>query len=371
MGKRGSVTQGEIAIRAKKSITTVSRALSRNATVAEKVDKKTRAEIFAIAEELGYSQKYPGSAEVQMRTVGVLVPSVRDPFWTSVIEGILELAAQLNWNVVVTFSNNSPELELKLIQNLHYQNVAGVIIAASREEWTHLKALEEIHIPVAMINFQANMKDLPERFVKVDVDDRLAAKNGVSELIKLGHKKIGYLGLMIRPRSNYRRFLGYKDAMENEGLPIDDNLIIMDDQVSSDMEIAIEFGKKNAPILYERGITALFCYNDLVAVGALQGLSARDIAIPEQCSILGFDGIEAAGYVSPTITTIRQPRPELGQVAFLRLVQKIEGDKEETSLMKDAIHERYRAATVLGYNHENNSFLPRISWAGSTAKIKS
>ena len=223
-----------------------------------------------------------------------------------------------------------------------------------------------------MINPQNEFPDESEgpEYVSVGVDNQEGARRAVRHLIQLRHKKIGYLGLGIRPKSNKQRRDGYLRAMQEAQIDVDrQNWILEDDRDSHDMEIAVQFGRENAPKLYDAGVTAILCYNDLVAIGASQGMQDRGISVPDQCSVMGFDDIEPLGYVNPRITTMRQPRFELGQIAMLRLLEKLDGDNEviQTMVMNALIQMKSRPN--VRFDQDKNIFLPTLKEGGSTKRL--
>lgn len=367
------VTYRQIAKEAGVTESTVSRALSDDPAIRNKISEDQRESIRKIATDLGYTSQRSRVQKVRVHTVGVVVTSIADMFWARVVEGAEHVAAAVGWNMVLTFSHNDPYVERRALHNLFIKHqVAGAIVAGSRGTLERFQSLRVENLKLVMINPQYEYP--PEQggitYVSVGVDNEEGARQAVNHLIQLGHKKIGYLGLGIRPKSNRQRKAGYLKALEHAGLKQEsmDCWIIEDTRDSHDMEIAVRFGREQAPRLHEAGVTAILCYNDLVAIGASQGLQDAKIAVPGECSVMGFDDIEPLGYVNPRITTMRQPRFELGQIAMLRLLEKLDGENEVIKTMMVNALIQLKSRTDVEFDPENNIFLPTLKEGESTIR---
>jgi LacI family transcriptional regulator/LacI family repressor for deo operon, udp, cdd, tsx, nupC, and nupG len=150
----------------------------------------------------------------------------------------------------------------------------------------------------------------------VAFDERAGAQLAVEHLLALGHQRIGYLGLGNRQRSNRLRLAGYQDALDDASLapePARTRIV-----PEAEMQTLSDTGAGEAYLdaFIDAGATAVFCYNDRVAIGALLACRRAHIAVPEALSLVGFDDIEAAQWVSPPLTTVRQPRRQMGRLAM-------------------------------------------------------
>jgi len=178
-------------------------------------------------------------------------------------------------------------------------------------------------LPLVLVNSAASR--LGAGLHSVAVDDRGGARMAVEHLLSLGHRRIGYLGAASRAASNLRRRRGYLDALAAVGLTPDAALVVDADALDAEPDADFSAGRALAPLLLERGASALFCYNDMIAVGALRACRDRRVQVPEQCSIVGFDDVALSRYCDPELTTVRQPRTLLGETAMRLLLDRLSG----------------------------------------------
>ena len=155
----------------------------------------------------------------------------------------------------------------------------------------------------------------------VTVDDLRSARLAVDHLIGLGHRRIGYIDITARPKSSRYRLRGYCEALEAVGIALDLALVF----TSSQAEDPARHGQAGLESLLAAGATAVFCYNDTTAIGVLAACYQRGLAVPRDLSVIGFDDIDIAAYTIPSLTTIRQPRFELGQRAMHMMLDVLEG----------------------------------------------
>ncbi len=301
MSKRRISIQ-DIARKAGVSHTTVSRALRDNPLISLKV----REEIKQLAKEMSY---VPNSVAQSLQnqttnTIGVVVTSIADPFFAEVVEGIEQVAKSVGLSVLLTASHRDVKQEIAAIDNFHRRRVDGILIADSHLSQQQTALISQIAVPTVLINSKA--EGINNIFHFVEIDDRLGGKLAVEHLIELGHTAIGYIGASSRYRSNQQRLEGYQLAFAEASLPQLSQWIV----TSNAEDVAI--GQQMLPQLLKAGVTAIFCYNDMVAVGALLACQELGIVVPKDLSLVGFDGIALARYVTPPLTTVRQPMLEIG-----------------------------------------------------------
>ncbi len=309
---RGRVSIKDIAQTAGVSHPTVSRALNNSPLINE----ETRARIKAIALEMGYIPNAVARSLKAQRsgTMGLVVTSLTDPFFSEVMAGVDEVASEAGLSMFVTASHNDPEREMEVIETFHRRRVEGIIVAASRLSSRYHQRLERIQVPIVLIN--QHTEDTQPRFHSVAFDEQAGAKLAAEHLLSLGHRRIGYLGLGNRQRSNRLRLAGYREALREAGIDADPAwaLVVPEDEIQERGDN--EVGESSCPSLLNGGVTAVLCYNDRVAIGALEACRNHGLAVPRTVSIVGFDDVELARWVSPTLTTIRQPRLQMGCVAM-------------------------------------------------------
>lgn len=307
--KRGQASIKDIAREAGVSHPTVSRALNDSPLVSPETKRRIR----GIAREMGYMPNAVARSLLQNRTntVGLIVTSISDPFLGEVAHGIEEVARPAGLSVFLSSSYNEPEEELRIVETFHRRRVDGIIVASSRFAGSYAHELARVDVPVVLVSSQVD--EAHERLHGVTVDDHGGAASAVEHLLALGHRRIGYLGVANRPRSNSRRREGYlaalRTAPEAEGR---DGALVATDEGNAETA-DVEVGRRLAGTLLDRNVTAFFCYNDMVALGALLALRERGVPVPGACSIVGFDDVELARYLAPPLTTVSQPKRELGR----------------------------------------------------------
>ena len=205
-----------------------------------------------------------------------------------------------------------------MVESLHRRRVDAIIVTSSRVGTLYRSQLDQIQVPIVLINNQEEGDYL--HFVAVD--DIQGAQLAVEHLITLGHRRIGYVGAPNRPKSNRRRLDGYQAALEQAGLKPDPALILCPPAGSD-----IERGAAVLEPFLKAGATAVFCYNDLTAISLLKACYNYGLTLPQDLSIVGFDDIEMALYVTPALTTIHQPRLRLGQGAIQMVLDLLNGEE--------------------------------------------
>lgn len=339
---RRSVSIQDIAQAAGVSHATVSRALRDNPLISAEV----RRNIQRLAQEMGYTPNAVAQSLKDRRsnTIGLVVTSIADPFYGRVVRGVDEVARQAGMDVFLGVSYNEAEQELAVINSFHRRRVDGIITASSRLTDEHINQLQRIGVPVVMINRQSE-KNLAE-FRSVQVDSYGGARQAMAHLLGLNHTAIAYLGATNRPQSNQQRMQGYCDALQNAGIASKDGWIqeappqrrSYSDDVADGQNLMLE--------ALRAGVTAAFCYNDMYAVGALMTCRELGLHVPGQVSIVGFDDVELAQYVTPPLTTVHQPKLRLGQLAMEMLLSLIEDQPVEDQLVPVDLVARCSTASV-------------------------
>ncbi len=316
------VTIKDIARAAGVSHTTVSRALNDHPAISP----KTTARIQELAEQMGYTPSAVAQSLLSQRTytIGVVVTSIADPFVTRVVEGIEKVARQAGYSVFLATSHNDPEQELEIVRTLHRRRVDAIIVAASRVGNLYSAELDQIRVPIVLVN---NQED-GEYLHSVATDDTQGAWLAVEHLLALGHRRIGYVSAPNRPKSNRRRLDGYEMALDQAGITYDPSWV-----VDSSIDDDVARGRASLDSLLATDVTAVFCYNDLTAIGLLIACREQGISIPQQLSVIGFDNIEPGFYVSPPLTTIRQTRLNMGQLAMVMTLDLLNGEEVQDQVL--------------------------------------
>ena len=295
---------------------TVSRALAGSSLVSA----ETRARIRAAAQELGYPLfDAPTTEKESERQVLVALRDIANPFFSDVVSGIAEVAQDAGCGVLIGNTFSRPDVERRLAANFLSGAVAGLIIQTGHlpRELEHLRDLKRRAIAVAVPIEEAGL-------TTVGIDEFAAAKEAVSYLIALGHRDIGHIAGPPAP-TNASRQRGYRAAMSEAGLELDPARIVPG-------ENTMRSGQEAAMVLLSRlpMPTAIFCANDEMAIGAITVCKQKGLRVPEDVSIVGFDDVEIAEFYDPPLTTVRQPRRELGRRAMIELMALLDDERVET-----------------------------------------
>jgi DNA-binding LacI/PurR family transcriptional regulator len=301
---------------------TVSRALHNSPLI----NANTKERIREIARKTGYVPNEVARSLVQRstRTVGVVVTTIADPFIGEVVEGIERTANEHGYSVILANSHAEPDLEMKVVDGFSQRRVDGIIVAASRVGALHGKRLAGTQVPIVLINNQHRGTFAHS----VGIDNVTASAELVGHLLDLGHRRIAYIGDRLGLESDAERFSGYRVRYKEARIPIDEKLVLRGDGKA-------EEGERVAGRLLDmrEPPTAIFCYNDMTALGALRAAADRGLRVPQDVSIAGFDDLFVASYTSPPLTTVRQPKQQMGQRAMSILFELLHGGEADSSLL--------------------------------------
>jgi DNA-binding LacI/PurR family transcriptional regulator len=312
------------------SITTVSKSLKGYSDVSE----KTKKAVIELAQKLHYT---PNSFAVNLRTkesktIGLIIPTLVHDFFSNVIRGILEEAEKRDYLVIILQSNEKLEFEKKQIDLLLNKRVDGILMSLSNEtgDFEHLKSIIAHNTPLVLFDKIAKLVSCS----KVTINDKKAAYDAVSYLIKRGHKKIAHFRGSYLPQNAIDRFLGYKKALEDNGIPYDSSLVFVCDN-NTDFEDGYENAKK---VIDEHPeIDAIFAVTDLVAIGIIKYFNETGISIPKQIAVLGFSNWFMSSVISPKLSTIDQPGFEIGRRSASILFDEINLKKKNLPVIFQSI----------------------------------
>ncbi|MGN6358886.1 MAG: LacI family DNA-binding transcriptional regulator [Thermomicrobiales bacterium] len=344
--RQRAVSIEDIARMAEVSPSTVSRALRDSPLISADV----RARIQQLAREVGYTPNSIARSLQARRsnTIGLVVTSIADPFWADVLHGVELAARPAGLSVLLSAAHRDPEQEMLAIELFHQRRVDGILVADSHIGGEYAGRLARVQAPAVLINSQADGQH--DLLHSVAVDDYGGARQAVAYLLDLGHQRIGYLGSGSRPRSNRRRREGFRDALAAAGLPADDALVAVTPAGPTESEEDVAGGQALLPRVLAAGATAVLCYNDLFAVGALLACRERGLAVPADLSVVGFDDLHLARYVTPPLTTIRQPKVDLGQQAMQLLLALLNNESVQDLVVTPSLVTRASTARLEGRN---------------------
>jgi LacI family transcriptional regulator/LacI family repressor for deo operon, udp, cdd, tsx, nupC, and nupG len=320
----------DIAKAAGVSFSTVSRALNDSPLISQAV----RDHVQEIAKSMGYTPNALAQSlhSQQTNSVGLVITTIADPFFADIVHGVEERAKKAGISVFLATSNNDPEEEIRIIETFGRRRVDGVIVASSRIGPDYANRLGQIRIPVILVNAEANEEQ--NNLFSVSVNDFLGGCQAVQYLIDMGHRKIGYLGVSNRPASNKGRLDGYLATLKKNNIEVRPEWICKNDDLSPGaLSLDISIGKDLAAQIFQTDVTAIFCYCDTIAAGVFEACRKSGISIPDDISIIGFDDNTISEIMQPTLTTIHQPKQEIGEIAMNMLLDCLSGGNVENVLL--------------------------------------
>lgn len=299
----------DVARLAEVSTATVSRALANP----ERVSPEARARVMEAIAKVGY---VPNPAARTLRSqksrmVLVVLPNLGNIFFSKILRGIEETLFDAGYGMIIGDLDGSPEKEARFAAFMAGGQVDGAILLNG-----HL-----VSEPKAAIPLVALCEAIPEAAIpQIEVDNRAATEEMIRYLASLGHRAIAYV---CGPAGNVlerARFRGYRDGLEAAGLVFDPALVWPGDY-------SLEAGAQAGEGILGRAKrpTAVFCSNDEMAIGLMRTLISGGVRVPEDISVAGFDDIEFAAVVAPALTTVHQPRRELGQAGAAVLLDLLAG----------------------------------------------
>ena len=320
MSQRPSIK--DIARIAGVSPSTVSRALAES----PRVSLATRERIRAIADELAYTPSQAARSLVMGSSpiIGVISPTLSDPYIASVMKGLEEASHNAGYQRLVASTRGDAAREIEMVRMLLGHNVGGLIILSSRAQDAYRTLLAQIDVPIVFVN---SLHTGP-RVYNVATDNEYGGWLATTHLLQQGHRCIAYLAGPNQGRSQTARAAGYRRALEDAGQSFRQRLIIPGDG-------SIRAGRKalhwwlNQPQA-ERP-TAIFCYNDLSALGLLSEAYQQGVSVPDALSVMGFDNVPVTEISIPPLTTVEQHTEKLGRLAVASLLNAL-ADKPVTDI---------------------------------------
>jgi LacI family transcriptional regulator len=315
---RRRVTIDDVADLAGVSYQTVSRVINDRPDVSD----ATRERVQKIIDETGYRPSHIARslATARTATIGLVVPDISNPFFSVLARGAEQIASEREYTILLSSTAEDVSREVEVLHMLDERYVDGVIVCGFRQADELLRQALAQFKAVVLVNRRLEGKSFPA----VLVDDALGGYLVTQHLLEQGHTAVGFLTGPANSYSGKRRLDGYYKALAEVDIEPDPDWIRHCTPTYVDGETAARRFVEAHPEL-----TALFCHNDLIALGALKGCQEMDLKVPADMAIAGFDDIMMAGIVTPALTTCRVPREELGRLAVLMLLDCIER-KEKT-----------------------------------------
>ncbi|MFB9757500.1 LacI family DNA-binding transcriptional regulator [Ectobacillus funiculus] len=317
----------DVAKRANVSTATVSRVLRKP----DKVSKDTREKVLEAIKELNYQ---PNMVARQFRTketktVLVVIPDVTSPFFSEVLRGIEHIALESGYRVILGDTENNINREHEYIELLLQQQADGMILLTARMDRARLEEIAN-QFPVVLACEYIDELDVPT----VSIDNISAARKATEHFIELGHTRIAHIAGPMNVILSRDRLKGYEQAMISHQLHIEPLYI-------KEGDFSLESGYNQMLHLLELEVppTAVFVFNDLMAIGAIKAIKDKGLRVPEDIAVVGFDNIKMTSVFEPNITTIDQPKYEIGKKAMDLLLNLMNGEtlQKKKFVLKDEL----------------------------------
>ncbi len=313
----------DIALRAGVSMMTVSKSLRDE----RDVSAATKTRIKLLAQQMGYvpNSMAQGLRSQVTKLFGLVIPTITNPVYARIVLALEERAHELGYDILLAHTHGNIEREEACIRSLLARRVAGLFISPVYRLPTEARAYQEIlsrKVPTVILGPLAPFCD---QFTNVEGDDLIGSYRLTQHLLELGHRNIAFFGGPSAAPWSHERYEGYRRALHDAKLEVDDRL-------NFQAGTTIEDGAKAALQLMNESsnATAVYGVTDLVAIGCAEALVAQGVRIPQDMSIVGYGNFLLAEHYRVPLTTVRQPKFALGQAAMDAMARLMRGESVQT-----------------------------------------
>lgn len=320
----------EIAREAGVSIATVSRVMNHSASVSEKSYQK----VMAAVSKFNY---VPNGTARSLSTstsnaIGVVIPDINNPFFPMLLQGITRVADEQGYNIFLFNTDEDSNREHQVLHSMREHRLRGIIITPVSEEdgitLQSLRKFESLGIPVVLLD-----REVDSRFFdRVVTDDERGVYEAVSELIRLGHRRIAIVTGPKASRPGRERLRGYVRAMQTHGIELRPGYIREGDfKVSRAYEQTVALCRMSEPP------TAIFASNNMTTYGCLKAFNELGLRAGREISLIGFDDIDALGWLNYNVSVVNRAVPEMGERAMRLLLQRFEKERQTQVGTRDCL----------------------------------
>ena len=309
-------TMKDIARLAQVSTSTVSHVINGSRFVSDEIREK----VMRIVVELNYTPSYIArSLKVKAtKTIGLLVTATNNPFFSEVMAGVEQYCQKNQYNLIIATTGGDAKRLQQNLQTLIHKQVDGVLLMCGDSRF---QADMELTVPLPLVVMDWWFTELNAD--KILENSERGGYLATKSMVDVGHQKIGIITGNLRKSVAKNRLQGYKKALSEANIVLNPDWIV---ESHFDFEGGI-VGAQKLLSLSDRP-TAIFCCSDTIAIGAYQAIQNQGLRIPQDISIMGYDDIELARYLFPSLSTISQPKAELGRLAVETLLQRIQEPNE-------------------------------------------
>ncbi|MDR7000528.1 catabolite control protein A [Neobacillus niacini] len=314
-----NITIYDVAREANVSMATVSRVVNGNPNV----KPVTRKKVLEVIERLGYRPNAVarGLASKKTTTVGVIIPDISNIFYAELARGIEDIATMYKYNIILSNSDQNKDKELHLFNTMLGKQVDGLVFMGGNITPEHVEEFEKSPVPIVLAGSIEESETIPS----VNIDYEQAAFDAVKEFIDKGHKNIAYIvGPLYEPENTEKKLKGYKHALEEAGIPFNEELIVEGDYTYDSGIEAFDklLEAQNRP-------TAILVASDEMALGVIHGAQDKGYHIPDDFEVITSDNTRLSLMVRPQLTTVVQPLYDIGAVAMRLLTKYMNKEKVE------------------------------------------
>lgn len=320
------------------SVSTVSKALNDSPEISE----QTKAKVQEYAKLKNYKPNIIGLnlKNRKTKTIGVIIPNILNPFFAKVFTGIEKVADEKGYNIITCISNESLDKEVHALEMLSNGTIDGFILSVSEEaqklqEYNHFKQIINEGTPIVMFDRISEEVDCD----KVIVDDYDSAVNAIQHLVKSGCRNIALLSSIDNLSVGKLRAKGFYAGIEKHNVKVDESLVVLTDSTE-------DFDDKLTKLFAEKKIDGVFALDEHASVSAMKAAIKKGYKIPEEVSLIGFaDGVWSKR-LTPSLSTVSQHGPEIGEAATRLLIQRLESQDNEddqkfkTEVIKTELRQR-------------------------------
>ena len=310
------VTRDDVARQAGVSPSTVSYVINNGP---RSVSDSTKEKVQKAIDDLGYRPNAVARNLRRQRTssLGLIIPDIINPYFAQVAQGIEAVAFERDFTVVFCHTKYSLDQELKYLDHLYDERAAGVLWVPATGEFEPAQRLLDYGLPVVLMDRVLEGIHIPA----VVADNYRGGYIATEHLLSLGHRRIGCIARPVRLSHSRERVQGYQAALTDAGIEFDERLVAAGG-------FRLENGYEAIQYLLDLDDppTAVFTYNDIMAIGAIRALKERGFDVPRDFSVVGYDDIPDAAYTCPALTTVRQAKYEMGAKGIELLIKIMDGE---------------------------------------------
>lgn len=303
-------TIADVAKKAGVSVATVSRVINNTGFVSEPL----RERVGAAMEALQYRPNQFAKSLRQNKSFGVamIVSDLTNPFFTSVARGLEEVLQTYDHHLIVCNADEDPDTERKCVELICDKRVDAVVWSPRIHSLTHLQTFRERGIPVVFIDRQ--LKEVENDAVLLD--NIAGGHKATAHLLSLGHRRIAIVTGLSDISTTIDRFEGYKQALEDAGIPFDSGLVAHSDS-------RVHSAKEATKSILAANPTAIVATNNMITIGVIKALRSEGVRVPQQIAVVGFDDFPSAEIVDPPLTMVTQPMGEIGRQAAALVMKRM------------------------------------------------